>query len=54
MKLYRFRIYESGVLVHEYLPFIDGNNVVCLHDTISGNNLYNIGTGVFTYGTDGE
>lgn len=52
MKLYRFRIRESGVLVHEFLPWIDGNNVVCLKDTVTGNLFYNAGTGVFTYGTD--
>lgn len=52
MKLYAFRIRESGVLVHEFLPWIDGSNVVCLKDTVTGNLFYNAGTGVFTYGTD--
>lgn len=53
-KLYRFRIYESGTLVHEYIPHIDSQDVVCLKDTQTGNLFYNAGTGVFTYGTDGE
>jgi hypothetical protein len=53
-KLYRFRIYESGTLIHEYIPHIDSNDVVCLKDTQTGNLFYNAGTGVFTYGTDGE
>lgn len=35
MRLYAFRIYESGVLVHEYLPCKVGD-VVGLYDTMSG------------------
>lgn len=52
MKLYRFRIRESGVLVHEFVPWTDQNNVVCLKDTVTGNLKYNQGTGVFVRGTD--
>lgn len=52
MKLYRVRIYEGDNLVHEFIPWIDSNDVVCLKDTITGNLKYNAGTGVFTYGTD--
>ena len=32
-KLYRMRIYENDTLVHEYVPWTDGNDVVCLKDT---------------------
>ena len=53
MKLYRFRIYEGDTLVHEYVPWVDGSDVVCLKDTVSGNLFYNSGSGTFTYGTDG-
>ena len=35
MKLYAFRIYEAGVLVHEYLPYKVGD-VVGLYDTMTG------------------
>ena len=35
MKLYAFRIYESGTLVHEYLPYKNGNTVG-LYDTMTG------------------
>lgn len=52
MKLYRFRIYEDETLVHEFLPWLDGNNVACLKDTVTGDLKYNAGTGAFTYGTD--
>ena len=50
-KLYRFRIYEGDTLVHEYLPWQE-NGVACLKDTVTGNFLYNAGTGDFVYGTD--
>lgn len=51
-KLYRFRIYEGDTLVHEYIPWTDSNNVVCLKDTVSSDLLYNAGTGVFVRGSD--
>lgn len=51
-KLYRFRVYEGDALVMELLPFVDGNNVACLKDTVSENLFYNAGSGSFTYGTD--
>ena len=50
-KLYRFRIYEDGVLVHEFLPWQE-NGVACLKDTVTGNLKYNAGTGSFVYGVD--
>lgn len=50
--LYRARFYENDTLAMELLPWVDGNNVVCLKDTISGNLIYNSGTGDFVYGTD--
>ena len=51
-KVYRLRIYEGDTLLHEFVPWKDGNNVVCMKDTVTGNLKYNIGTGSFTYGTD--
>lgn len=51
-KLYRMRIYENDTLVHEYIPWTDSNNVVCLKDTVSSDLLYNAGTGVFVRGSD--
>lgn len=50
-KLYRFRIWENDVLVHEFLPWQD-DGVACLKDTVTGNIKYNAGTGSFVYGTD--
>lgn len=54
MKLYAFRIYEAGVLVHEYLPYKVGD-VVGLYDTmtgdvktstVSGSNAFTLGGGL--------
>ena len=54
MKLYAFRIFESGTLVHEYLPYKVGD-VVGLYDTmtgdvitssISGSNAFTLGGGL--------
>lgn len=50
-KLYRFRIYENDVLVHEFIPWQD-NGVACLKDAVTENLFYNAGTGTFVYGTD--
>lgn len=50
-KLYRFRIYEGNTLVHEFIPWQE-NGVACLKDTVTGNFLYNAGTGDLVYGTD--
>lgn len=51
-KLYRMRIYENDTLVHEYVPWTDGNDVVCLKDTVTDVLKYNSGTGVFVRGSD--
>lgn len=41
MKLFAFRIYESGTLVHEFLPYKDGDTVG-LYDTKTGDVKTNI------------
>ena len=54
MKLYAFRIFEAGTLVHEYLPYKVGD-VVGLYDTmtgdvvtssVSGSNAFTLGGGL--------
>lgn len=52
MKMYRFRIFEGETLVHEYVPWTDDEEVVCLKDTVTNDLLYNAGTGVFVRGSD--
>ncbi len=51
MKLYAFRIYEAGVLVHEYLPYKNGDTVG-LYDTMTGDVVTSTvsGSNAFTYG----
>ena len=51
MKLYAFRIYESGTLVHEYLPYKNGDTVG-LYDTVTGDVKLNSvnGANAFAYG----
>ena len=51
MKLYAFRIYESGMLVHEYLPYKVGSTVG-LYDTMTGDVVTSSisGSNAFTYG----
>ena len=41
MKLYAFRIFESGTLIHEYLPYRNGN-VIGLYDTMTGEVKQNV------------
>ena len=51
MKLYAFRIFESGTLVHEYLPYKVGSTVG-LYDTMTGDVVTSSfsGSNAFTYG----
>lgn len=51
MKLYAFRIYESGTLVHEYLPYKNGD-AVGLYDTMTGDVVTSTvsGSNAFVYG----
>ena len=51
MKLYAFRIYESGALVHEYLPYKNGDTVG-LYDTVTGDVVTSTvsGSNAFVYG----
>ena len=51
MKLYAFRIYEAGTLVHEYLPYKVGDTVG-LYDTMTGDVITSSvdGSNAFTLG----
>lgn len=50
MRLYSFKIYDNGVLVHSYLPCLDISGVACLYDEVNKEYVYNAGTGEFTAG----
>lgn len=49
MKLYYCKIYESDVLVRDFIPVLDYNKVPCLYDKINKAFHYNLGTGTFSY-----
>lgn len=52
-KMYSAKIYVSDVLVRDFVPVLDSNNVACLLDQVENKFYYNKGTGTFTYGTAG-
>lgn len=49
MKLYDFKIEKNGIIVRDFLPALDDNNVPCLYDKVSKQYFYNAGTGTFVY-----
>lgn len=49
-KIYSCKIYEDGVLVRDFIPALDANNVPCLFDKVEGKCYYNAGTGQFIAG----
>ena len=44
-RIYSLQIYQNNILVHDYVPALDANNVVSLYDKVDGAFLYNAGTG---------
>lgn len=51
MTFYYCKIFEGDTLVHYYLPALDGSDVPCLYDCITGDYIYNSGTGTLTVGS---
>lgn len=47
---YYCKIWQNGVLVRDFVPAKDTNNVVCLYDRATRTFFYNAGTGTFTAG----
>ena len=41
---------ENNILIHNFIPVIDENNVPCMFDTVTGQFFYNAGTGNFIAG----
>lgn len=48
LKIHRCRIKENGMIVKDFVPVIDQNNVCCMYEKVSGKYHYNGATGVFT------
>ena len=53
MRLYECKFYENSVLIRDFIPVLDGNNVPCLYEKVNRTFYYNLGTGTFTYGLKG-
>lgn len=50
-RLYYFQVYDKDMkLIQDLRPCIDGYNVACMYDRVSGQYLYNKGTGEFIAG----
>lgn len=49
-RIYCCKIFETGVLLHSFVPCLDNNNVPCMYDKIGGKAYYNAGTGSFNVG----
>lgn len=49
-RIYYCKFYENRILVHNFIPVLDSNNVPCMYDTVSNTFKYNAGTGTFNYG----
>ncbi len=46
---YGLKCYEVGTLVKKYVPWLDENNVPCVHELVDDEYFYNVGTGNFGY-----
>lgn len=49
-RIFGCKISKSGVVIRNFIPCLDKNNVPCMYDTITRTTYYNAGTGSFTYG----
>ena len=49
-KIYSCKIYNNNILVRDFIPVLDKNNVPCLYDKVEEKKYYNQGTGEFTVG----
>ena len=49
-KIHSFKMWNGDVLVRDYIPVLDQNNVPCMYDKVSGEFFYNQGTGEFIAG----
>ena len=47
MRIYAATIIKGGVLVRDFIPVVDWNNIPCMYDKVSGRLFYNGGGGAF-------
>ena len=49
-RYYACKLWNGDVLVRDFIPVLDNNNVPCLYDKVTNEFFYNQGTGQFLYG----
>ena len=49
MKIYSLTLLENGVIVRDYKPALDADNIPCMYDLVTKKAYYNLGSGSFTY-----
>ena len=49
-QIYSAKIYDNDVLVRDFIPVLDSNNVPCMYDKVEHKFYYNAGTGQFIAG----
>ena len=51
-KLHYCKIYDNGVIVRDFIPVLDDNDVPCLYEKLEQKFYYNKGNGTFSYAKD--
>lgn len=51
-KIYYFKIWDSSILVRDFIPVLDWNYVPCMYDRVTKQLFYNQGTGDFISGRE--
>lgn len=51
-KLHYCKIWDNGILVRDFVPVLDKDNVACMYDNVSDSYFYNKGTGNFIAGNE--
>lgn len=49
-RIYNAKISDGNQIIADLRPCLDGNNVACMYDMVTGTYFYNQGTGEFQYG----
>lgn len=49
IRMQSFRIWDNGVLVRDFIPVLDSNNVPCMYDRVTAQLFYNQGSGEFVF-----
>ena len=49
-KIWKYSQKRNGVLIRDFVPYLDDTGRPCMWDTVEGKAYYNLGTGEFSYG----